>query len=71
MLEQTEPAIEFYMGNVQRIPATIWNFTVKSCSAISSKTSNLIDLNQLAEANITEEPGAGKPHAGICAGVAG
>ena len=25
----------------------------------------------LAEASLTEEPGAGKPHAGICAGSVG
>jgi len=28
-------------------------------------------LSLAAEASIHEEPGAGKPHAGICAGAAG
>ena len=29
------------------------------------------DLSRLAEASISEEPGARKPHAGICAGAVG
>jgi len=69
--EQTKSEIELHMGNVQRSPETKSNSTTKNCSAIQGKTGNFITLNQLAEASITEEPGAGKPHAGICAGVAG
>ena len=30
-----------------------------------------LDLQLYAQASITEEPGAGIPHAGICAGAAG
>jgi len=69
--EQTKSESELHMGNVHGSPETISNSTAPNCGAIQGKTSNSIALNLLAEASITEEPGAGKPHAGICAGVAG
>jgi hypothetical protein len=69
--EQKKSEAELHMGNVQRSLETISNSTTTNCSKIQDQTSGLRTLSQLAEASITEEPGAGKPHAGICAGVAG
>ena len=32
---------------------------------------SILPVTGIAEASLTEEPGAGKPHAGICAGASG
>ena len=72
MAEQAESTSELQLGNVQGVPETIRDSTAQNPGAVQQdKSGNSIALNQLAEASITEEPGAGKPHAGICAGVAG
>jgi hypothetical protein len=41
------------------------------CRASTDEKGNCNGLSWNAEASRTEEPGAGKPHAGICAGAAG
>ena len=41
------------------------------CGASTDEQGNRDGLNWNAEASRAEEPGAGKPHAGLCAGVVG
>ena len=42
-----------------------------SLQGIAKKAKSQNGLGWIAEASISEEPGAGKLHAGICAGAAG
>ena len=71
MAKSAQPAAQFQLARVPGTPEALPSRTTTDCRAAKDEKSNFAGLTRIAEASILEEPGAGKPHAGIWAGAVG
>ena len=68
MAKSTQPATQFQLARVPGTPEALSSRTTTDCRTANDEKGGFADLSRIAEASILEEPGARKPHAGICAG---
>jgi hypothetical protein len=67
--ESPQPAAQLHVARLQRAAPPLSGRPATPCGAPAP--SHVGSLGWIAEASLLEEPGAGKLHAGICAGAAG
>jgi hypothetical protein len=66
-----EDAERFYWELGERLGKFGLELSVEKTRVIPFGRDHDLGQGRIAEASISEEPGAGKPHAGICAGAVG
>ena len=71
MAKPTQPTAQFQLARVPGTPEALSGRTTTDCRTAKDEKGRFVGLSWIAEASILEEPGAGKPHAGICAGAVG
>ncbi len=71
MAESKKPTEELQLEWLHSGATAFSSETSPSCGEAPGKIGNFGGLGWIAEASISEEPGAEKLHAGICAGAAG
>ena len=71
MVEPAKSTPQFYAPRLRRFAGTLSGATPADHSQATSSipAAGVLFLMPDAEASISEEPGAGNPHAGICAGA--
>ena len=70
MAEPTESTTKLQLGRVRSATSTLQDRTTTNQETGQDEATATV-LSWNAEASISEEPGAGKPHAGFCAGAVG
>src|SRR5262249_28848920 len=69
--QSTKPTPQLHVARLHRSPGALQSCPTTDRRTTQDETGSPQDLNRLAGASISEEPGARKPHAGICAGAVG
>ena len=68
--KSSKPTPELQLERLRATTKALQSRTTTNHRSASDETAST-NLGRIAEASILEEPGAGKPHAGICAGAVG
>jgi hypothetical protein len=71
MAQQAESATQLQLGWLSPTAETLFSGTTWDRGQTEDETGDFHGLSQIAGASTFEEPGAIKPHAGICAGAVG
>jgi len=71
VVESTQPKKEFDLGTAQTGTGDLSVSDPQRGHERDTESGACVKARTSARASTTEEPGAGKPHAGICAGGAG
>src|SRR5262245_6102000 len=69
--QSAQPTPQLYVARLHGSAGALQSCPTTDRRTAQDETGNPLDRSRLAEARITEEPGARKPHAGICAGAVG
>ena len=71
MAKPAQPTTQFQLARVPGTLKALPSRTTTDCRTAKDEKGSFAGLSRIAEASIPEEPGARKPHAGICAGAVG